>query len=101
VTLKNGLPGDTCEILFWAKGFEKDLFARSIFEFVQKDGDETVDYKYDQFQRYYCSLRDGWMRIRIPFVLKTDNDQVHLAVQNKDLKQFRLFVDDLIIQKKP
>lgn len=101
VTLKNGLPGDTCEILFWAKGFEKDLFARSIFEFVQKDGDETVDYKYDQFQRYYCSLRDGWMQIRIPFVLKTANDQVHLAVQNKDLKQFRLFVDDLIIQKKP
>lgn len=101
VTLKNGLPGDTCEILFWAKGFEKDLFARSIFEFVQKNGDETVDYKYDQFQRYYCSLRDGWMRIRIPFVLKTANDQVHLAVQNKDLKQFWLFVDDLIIQKKP
>ena len=101
VTLKNGLPGDTCEILFWAKGFEKDLFARSIFEFVQKNGDQIVDYKYDQFQRYFCSLSDGWMRIRIPFILKSANDQVHLAVQNRDLKQFRLFVDDLMIQKKP
>jgi hypothetical protein len=100
VNLKNGLPGDTCEILFWAKGYEKDLFARSIFEFAQKDGDQMVEYKYDQIQRYFCSLRDGWMRIRIPFVLKTANDLVHLAVQNKDLKHFKLVVDDLIIQKK-
>ncbi|MDP3180951.1 MAG: hypothetical protein Q8M67_03995, partial [Bacteroidota bacterium] len=101
VTLKNGLPGDTCEILFWAKGYEKDLFARSIFEFVQKDGDQTIDYKYDQFQRHYCSLSEDWMRIRIPFILKTTNDRVQLAVQNKDLKHFRLVVDDLIIRKKP
>jgi len=100
VNLKNGLPGDTCEILFWVKGFEKDLLARSIFEFAQKDGDQTVDYKYDQFQRYFCSLRDGWMRVRIPFVLKTANDHVHVAVLNKDLKHFKLVVDDLIIQKK-
>lgn len=101
MTLKNGMPGDTCEILFWAKGFEKDLFARSIFEFVQKDRDQTIDYKYDQFQRYICSLKDGWMRIRISFILKTTNDRVMLAVQNKDLKHFNLIVDDLIIQKKP
>jgi hypothetical protein len=101
VNLKKGLPGDTCEILFWAKGYEKDLFARSIFEFVQKDGDQTVEYKYDQFQRYFSSLKDGWMRIRIPFILKTANDRVLLAVQNKDLKHFKLVVDDLIIQKKP
>jgi len=101
VTLKNMLPGDSCEILFWAKGFEKDLFARSIFEFVQKDGEQTVEYKYDQFQRYFSSLKDGWMRIRIPFILKTANDRVLLAVQNKELKNFKIVVDDLIIQKKP
>jgi hypothetical protein len=101
VNLEKGLPGDTCEILFWVKGFEKDLLARSIFEFVQKNGDQTVEYKYDQFQRYFCSLREGWMRVRIPFVLKTANDHVHLAVQNTDLKHFKLLVDDLIIQKKP
>ena len=99
--LKNGLPGDTCEILFWAKGFEKDLFARSIFEFIQKDGDQTVDYKYDQFQHFYCSLKNDWMRIRIPFVLKTASDRVMLSVRNKDLKHFQLVVDDLIIRKQP
>jgi hypothetical protein len=98
--LKNGLPGDTCELLFWAKGFEKDLFARSIFEFVQKDGDKTVNYKYDQFQRYFCSLKDGWMRIRIPFILKTASDRVILSVRNEDLKYFQLVVDDLMIRKK-
>lgn len=98
--LKNGLPGDTCELLFWAKGFETDLFARSIFEFVQKDGDQTVNYKYDQFQRYFCSLKDGWMRIRIPFILKTASDRVTLSVRNGDLKHFQLVVDDLLIRKK-
>ena len=98
--LKNGLPGDSCELLFWAKGFEKDLFARSVFEFVQKDGDQTVNYKYDQLQRYFCSLSNGWMRIRIPFVLKTTNDKVMLAVRNEDLKHFQLVVDDLMIRKK-
>lgn len=98
--LKNGLPGDTCELLFWAKGFETDLFARSIFEFVQKDGDQTVNYKYDQFQRYFCSLKDGWMRVRIPFILKTANDKVMLSVRNEDLKHFQLVVDDLLIRKK-
>jgi len=99
--IKNGLPGDTCQILFWTKGFEKDLFARSIFEFIQKDGDQTVDYKYDQFQHFYCSFKDGWMRIRIPFVLKTSNDRVMLSVRNKDLKHFQLVVDDLLIRKQP
>jgi hypothetical protein len=98
--LANGLPGDTCEVLFWAKGFETDLFARSIFEFVQKDGDQTVNYKYDQFHRYFCSLKDGWMRIRIPFVLKTASDRVMLSVRNEDLKHFQLVVDDLLIRKK-
>ncbi len=98
--LESGLPGDSCEVLFWAKGFETDLFARSIFEFVQKDGDQTVNYKYDQFQRYFCSLSDGWMRIRIPFVLKTASDRVMLSVRNEDLKHFQLVVDDLLIRKK-
>ena len=96
----HGLPGDTCEILFWVKGFETDLFARSNFEFVQKDGDQTVNYRYDQFQRYFCSLKDGWMRIRIPFVLKTASDRVMLSVRNEDLKHFQLVVDDLMIRKK-
>lgn len=99
--IMNGFPGDSCEILFWAKGFEKDLFARTIFEFVQKDGDQTVNYKYDQFQHFYCSLKDGWMRIRIPFVLKTANDRVMLSVRNIDLKHFQLVVDDLLIRKRP
>ena len=97
--LRNGLPGDSCELLFWVKGYETDLFARSIFEFVQKDGDEVVVYKFDQFQRYFCSLKDGWMRIRIPFVLKSANDLVLLAVRNQDMKQFPLVVDDLLIRK--
>jgi len=98
--LANGLPGDSCEVLFWAKGFETDLFARSNFEFVQKNGEQTVNYKYDQFQRYFCSLKDGWMRIRIPFVLKTASNQVMLSVRNEDLKHFQLVVDDLMIRKK-
>ena len=99
--LKSGLPGDSCEILFWARGFEKDLFARSIFEFIQKDGEQTVDYKYDQFQHFYCSLKDNWMRICIPFVLKTPHDRVMLSIRNKDLKNYQLIVDDLLIRKKP
>ena len=95
------MPGDTCELLFWVKGYQTDLMARSIFEFVQKKGDETVDYKYDQFQHFYCSLKDNWMRIRIPFVLKSDHDKVMLAIRNPDMKHFRLVVDELIIRKKP
>jgi len=98
--LKNGLPGDSCEVLFWVKGFEKDLFARSIFEFVQKDGEQTVNYKYDQFQHFFCSLTADWIRIRIPFVLKTANDRVMLAVRNENLKHFQLVVDDLVVRKK-
>ncbi|MBL7966912.1 MAG: hypothetical protein JNK09_07910 [Prolixibacteraceae bacterium] len=97
--IKNGLPGDTCEILFWVKGYETDLMPRSIFEFVQKNGEETVDYKYDQFQHFYCALKDGWMRIRIPFVLKSANDLVMLSIRNGDLKHFQLLVDDVIIRK--
>lgn len=97
--IKNGLPGDTCEILFWVKGYETDLMPRSIFEFVQKNGEETVDYKYDQFQHFYCSLKDGWMRISIPFVLKSANDLVMLSIRNGDLKHFQLLVDDVIIRK--
>jgi hypothetical protein len=97
--IKNGLPGDTCEILFWVKGYETDLMPRSIFEFVQKNGEETVDYKYDQFQHFYCSLKDGWMRVRIPFVLKSANDLVMLSIRNGDLKHFQLLVDDVMIRK--
>ncbi|MDP3643899.1 MAG: hypothetical protein Q8S54_12005 [Bacteroidota bacterium] len=100
MNIKNGMPGDTCEILFWAKGYETDLFARSIIEFVQKDGDQTVDYKFDQFQHFYTSLKEDWMRIRVPFVLKTSNDRVMLSVRNGDLKHFQLVVDDLLIRKK-
>ena len=99
VKLRNGLPGDSCELLFWVKGFETDLLARSIFEFVQKDGDQVVIYKYDQFQHYFCSLKDDWMRVRIPFVLKSANDLILLAVRNQDMKQFQLVLDDLIIRK--
>ena len=97
--IKNCLPGDSCEILFWVKGYETDLMPRSIFEFVQKNGEETVDYKYDQFQHFYCSLKDGWMRIRIPFVLKSASDLVMLSIRNGDLKHFQLLVDDVIIRK--
>jgi len=99
--LKNGKPGDACEVLFWAKGYQTDLMARTIFEFNQKTGDQNVDYKYDQFQHYYCSLKDGWMRIRIPFVLKSDHDQVMLSVRNAELKNFKLLVDDVVIRKQP
>lgn len=101
VKLTNGLPGDSCELLFWVKGIETDRFARAIFEFVQKDGDQVVEYKYDQIQRHFCSIKGDWMRICIPFVLKSANDLVLLAVMNQDLKDFTLVVDDLIIQKKP
>ena len=78
--IRNGKPGDACEILFWVKGYETDLMPRTVFEFVQKNGDQTIDYKYDQFQHFYCSLKDGWMRIRIPFVLKSENDQVMVTI---------------------
>jgi hypothetical protein len=98
--LRNGMPGDTCELLFWVKGYETDLMPRSIFEFVQKNGEETVDYKYDQFQHFFCSLDKNWMRIRIPFVLKSANDFVTVAIRNTDLKHFQLVVDDVVIRKR-
>jgi len=98
--LRNGMPGDTCELLFWVKGYQTDLMPRSIFEFVQKNGEETVDYKYDQFQHFFCSLDKNWMRIRIPFVLKSANDFVTVAIRNADLKHFQLVVDDVVIRKK-
>ena len=98
--IRNGLPGDTCEVLIWVKGYETDLMARSVFEFVHKNGDETVDYKFDQFQHYFCSLKDGWMRIRILFVLKSNQDRIMLAIRNPDLEQFKLVLDELIIRKK-
>jgi len=99
--LKKGMPGDSCELLFWVKGYEKDLFARSIFEFVQKDGEQVVEYKYDQLQHFYCGFKDDWMRIRIPFILKSENDMVMLAIRNTDLKNFPLVLDEIIIRKQP
>jgi len=98
--IRNGLVGDTCELYFWVKGYETDLMARTVFEFVHKNGDETVDYKFDQFQHYFCSLMNGWMRIRIPFVLKSNQDRIMLAIRNSDLKHFKLVLDELIIRKK-
>ncbi len=100
INLNAGMPGDTCEIMCWVKGFEEDRFARTIIEFVQKNGEEVMDYKYDQFQHYYCSLKDDWMRIRIPFILRSTNDFVMLSFRNPDLKNFPLIVDDLLIRKK-
>jgi hypothetical protein len=99
--VKNALPGDSCEVLFWVKGYEKDLMARSVVEFVQKKDEQTEDYKFDQFQHFFCSLKDGWMRIRIPFVVKSENDRIMIAIRNPDLKNFPLVIDDLIIRKKP
>lgn len=97
--IKNGTPGDTCEVLFWIKGYETDLLARSVFEFVQKDGDKVLEYKYDQLQRYFYSFKDSWMRIRIPFILKTDHDHLFLAMRNEEMKKFQLVVDDMLIRK--
>lgn len=99
--IKNVQPGDSCEVLFWVKGYEKDLMPRTVIEFVQKTGDQTVDYKYDQFQHYYCSLKDGWMRIKIPFVVQSTNDLVMVTLRNADLKNFSLVVDEIIIRKRP
>jgi len=99
--IKNAQPGDSCEVLFWVKGYETDLMARSIIEFVQKTDDQTVDYKYDQFQHYYSSLKDGWMRIKIPFVAKSTDDLVMVTLRNADLKNFSLVVDEVIIRKRP
>ncbi|MBC8004030.1 MAG: hypothetical protein H7X84_01040 [Verrucomicrobia bacterium] len=99
--ITNGLPGDSCELTFWIKDYETDLLARSVFEFVQKDGNEVKEYKYDQIQRYFVSFNNDWMRIRIPFVLKSANDLVLLAIRNEEMKDFQLVLDDLIIQKKP
>jgi hypothetical protein len=97
--IKNGTPGDTCEVLFWIKGYETDLLARSVFEFVQKDGDKVMEYKYDQIQRYFYSFKDDWMRIRIPFILKSAHDHLFLAIRNEDMKKFQLVVDDMLIRK--
>lgn len=97
--IKNGIPGDTCEVLFWVKGFQTDLMARSVFEFVQKDGDKVMEYKFDQLQRYFWSFHNDWMRIRIPFVLKSANDHLFLAIRNEDMKKFQLVVDDMLIRK--
>ncbi|HET6556474.1 MAG TPA: hypothetical protein VFG54_04110 [Prolixibacteraceae bacterium] len=99
--ITNGLPGDSCELTFWVKGYETDLLARSIFEFVQKDGDEVKEYKYDQFQHYFVSFKNDWMRIRIPFVLKSANDLVLLAIMNEEMKDFQLVLDDVVIRKLP
>ncbi len=97
--IRNGMPGDSCELFFWVKGYETDLMARSVFEFVQKNGDQTVDYKYDQFQHFYCSLKDNWMRIRIPFVLKSVQDKIMLSIRNPELKHFQLLVDEVLVRK--
>jgi len=99
--LKNGMPGDSCELLFWVRGYEKDLFARSIFEFVQKDGEQVVEYKYDQLQHFYSGFKGDWMRIRIPFILKSGNDLVMLAIRNPDLKSYPLVLDEILIRKLP
>jgi len=98
--LEKGQAGDTCEVLFWAKGIHHDLMARTIFEFNQKTGDKTVDYKYDQFQHYFCSIKNDWMRIRIPFILRSDHDQIMPSVLNKVLKNFKIVIDDVVIRKK-
>lgn len=97
--IRNGVVGDTCEVLFWVKDYETDLLARSVFEFVQKDGDKVVEYKYDQFQRYLYSIKGDWMRIRIPFVVKSANDHLYLAIRNEELKNFQLVLDDMLIRK--
>jgi hypothetical protein len=97
--IKNAMPGDSCEVLFWVKGFEKDLLARTVFEFVQKDGDKVVEYKFDQLHRYFCSFHNDWMRIRIPFVIKSANDLILLAIRNEDMKNFNLVMDDMLIKK--
>lgn len=97
--IKNGVPGDSCEVLFWVKNYETDLLARSVFEFVQKDSDKVMEYKYDQLQRYFCSFRDDWMRVRIPFVIKSANDHLFLAIRNEEMKKFQLVLDDILIKK--
>lgn len=99
--ITNGLPGDSCELTFWIKDYETDLLARTVFEFVQKAGDEVKEYKYDQMQRYFVSFKDDWMRIRIPFVLKSDSDLVLLAIRNEEMKDFQLVLDDVVIRKVP
>lgn len=98
--VKNGVPGDTCEVFFWVKDYETDLMARSVLEFVQKDGDKVTEYKYDSFQHYFYSFKDNWMRICIPFVLKSTQDHLYLAIRNEQMKNFQLVMDDLIIQRK-
>jgi hypothetical protein len=97
--IKNGVPGDSCEVLFWVKNYETDLLARSVFEFVQKDSDKVMEYKYDQLQRYFCSFHNDWMRVRIPFVIRSANDHLFLAIRNEEMKKFNLVVDDMLIRK--
>lgn len=97
--LNGGMPGDSCEMYCWVKGYEEDRFARTVFEFVQKDGENVVEYKYDQFQHFYSSFKGDWMRIRIPFVLKSSNDFIMLSFRNPDLKKFSIVVDDLLVKK--
>ena len=92
-------PGDKCELLFWVRNFEKDLMARTVFEFVQKNADEVTNYQLDQFQHFFWSFKDDWMRIRIPFEVKSENETINLLIKNSDLKNFSLVADELIIRK--
>ncbi|MDX9880881.1 MAG: hypothetical protein RBS73_02370 [Prolixibacteraceae bacterium] len=92
--------GDQCEILFWVHHFEKDLMGRTVFEFVQKNGDQVTNYQLGQFQHFFCSFRGNWMRIRIPFEVRSENEKISLSVRNKELKRYPLVMDELIVRKR-
>ncbi len=97
--LKGVKPGDKCELFFWVHNFEKDLMARTAFELVQKNGDEVSNYQSDQFQHFFWSFKDGWMRIRIPFEVHSEDEKISLSVRNKELKSYPLVIDELMIKK--
>lgn len=92
--------GDKCELLFWVHNFEKDLMGRTVFEFTQKNGDQVVNYQLGQFQHFFCSFSGDWMRIRIPFEVRSENEKISLSIRNKELKRYPVVVDELIVRKK-
>ena len=98
--LKGVKAGDRCEILFWVRNFETDLMGRTNFEFVQKKGNEVTNYQLEQFQHFFCSFSGEWMRIRIPFEVRSDNEKILLSIRNKELKDYPLVADELIIRKR-
>ncbi len=95
--LKNAQAGQNYNITFWVKSFNKDMMGRTVFELVQKTGDQITNYQQDQFQHFFHSFRGDWMQIQIPIKVQSDKEILSISVRNQDLGTFPIVLDELLI----